>query len=121
MKKGISVVAGLTLGICVAAQAGYRTEATVTPGAEAHEYVVQFKIMDVAKDGKAKVLSAPKIVVQAGKEGTVRVADEQADSGFLCTALVNETEGGIEATTALVVKEKGAEKLSTAQTVTLRK
>jgi len=121
MKKWIMAVAGLVLGACVTAQAGYRTETVVTPGADAHQYVVQFKIMDVAKDGKTDVLSAPKLVVKAGEEGKITVADEKEQDGVFCTALVKEIEGGIEAVTTVVVKAKGAEKLNTTQTVTLKK
>ena len=77
MKKVMMAVAGLALGACMTAQAGYRTEATVTPGPEAHQYVVQFKITDVAKDGKADVVLAPELVVKAGEEGKMSVADEK--------------------------------------------
>jgi hypothetical protein len=121
MKKSMITLAGLILCTCINAHAGYRTEATVTPGTDAHQYVVQFKIMDVENDGKTKVLATPLIVVQAGKEGTISVYKEKEESGLFCTALVNETEGGIEAVTTVVVKEKGTEKLSTAQSVTVKK
>ena len=121
MKKLMMVVAGLALGACMTAQAGYRTEATVTPGAEAHQYVVQIKITEVAKDGKTDVLSAPILVVPAGKEGKITAADEKEQNGVFCTALVKEIEGGIEAVTTVVVKEKGIEKLNTTQSVTLKK
>jgi len=121
MKKGMLAVAGLILGACMTAQAGYRTETTVTPGADAHQYVVQIKIMDVAKDGKTDVLSAPKLTVKAGEEGKMSVGDEKEQNGVFCTALVKEIDGGIEAVTTVVVKEKGTEKLSTAQSVTLKK
>ncbi len=121
MTKVMVAVAAFFLGVCLTAQAGYRTEAVVTPGTEAHQYVVQFKIMDVAKDGKTEVLSAPKLVVEAGAEGKITGADEKEQDGGFCTALVKEIEGGLEAVTAVVVKAKGKEKLSTAQTVTLKK
>jgi hypothetical protein len=121
MRASMRAVAGMVLGVCMTARAGYRTEAAVTPGAEPHQYVVQFKITDVAKDGKGRVLSAPKIVVNAGKEGTVTVADEGEQSGLFCTALVKETEGGIEAVTAVTLKEKGTEKLSTVQSVSVKR
>lgn len=121
MKKGMMAVVGLVLGACVTAQAGYRTEAVVTPATEAHQYVVQFKIMDVAKDGMTDVLSAPKLVVKVGEEGKINVSDEKEQDGLFCTALVKEIEGGIVAITTVVVKAKGAEKLSTCQTVTLKK
>lgn len=116
MKKMLAVV-GLFIGACVIAQAGYRTEATVTPASEAHQYVVRFKIMDVAKDGKTDVLSAPQIIVKAGQEGKAMVADEKGLDGVFCTAIIKEIEGGVEAVTTVVVKEKGEEVLSTAQTV----
>jgi hypothetical protein len=121
MKKAMMAVAGLALGACMTAQAGFRTETTVAPGAEAHQYVVQVKIIDVAKDGKTDVLSAPILIVKAGQEGKITVADEKEQNGVFCTALVKEIEGGIEAVTTVVVKEKGAEKLSTTQSVTLKK
>jgi type II secretory pathway component GspD/PulD (secretin) len=121
MKKLMMAVAGLALGACMTAEAGYRTETTVAPGAEAHQYVVQVKIIDVAKDGKTDVLSTPKVTVKAGEEGKITVGDEKEQNGVFCTALVKETEGGIEAVTTVVVKEKGTEKLNTTQSVTLKK
>ena len=62
MKKSIMAVAGLVLGACVTARAAYRTEAVVTPGTDAHQYVVQFKIMDVAKDGKGAEGQTPAVI-----------------------------------------------------------
>ena len=121
MKKETMAVAGLVLGACMTAQAGYRTETTVAPGTEAHQYVVQIKITDVAQDGKMDVLGAPKLTVKAGEEGKITVADEKEQSGIFCTALVKEAEGGTEAVTTVVVKEKGKEKLNTSQSVTVKK
>ncbi len=121
MKKEMMAVAGLILGACITAQAGYRTETTVAPGAEAHQYVVQIKVIHVAKDGKTALLSAPRLAVKAGEEGKINVGDEKEQNCVFCTAIVKEIAGGIEAVTAVVVKEKGQEKLSTAQSVTLRK
>ena len=121
MKKGIWAMAGLVLGACMTAQAGYRTETTVASGTEAHQYVVKIIIIDVAKDGKTDVVSAPMVTVKAGEEGKITVGDEKEQNGVFCTALVKEIEGGIEAVTTSVVKEKGVEKLSTAQSVTLKK
>jgi hypothetical protein len=106
MKRRMTAVAGLVLGACVTAPAGHRTEVTVTPGTEAHHYVVQFRIMDAARDGKTVVLSAPGLVVKAGEAGKVTVGDEKEQNGVLCTALV---------------KEKGTEKLSTAQSITVKR
>ena len=111
----------MALGACMTVQAGYRTETTVVPGTEAHQYVVQIKIIDVAKDGKIDVLSAPQLTVKVGEEGKITVADEKEQDGIFCTALVKEIEGGIEAVITVVVKEEGTEKLSTAQSVTLKK
>ena len=121
MKKGMMAVAALALGACLTAQAGYRTETTVAPGTEAHQYVVKIKIIDVVKDGKMDVVSAPTVTVKAGEEGKIIVGDEKEQSGVFCTVLVKEIEGGIEAVTTVVVREKGTEKLSTAQSVTLKK
>jgi Flp pilus assembly secretin CpaC len=121
MKKGMMAAVGLVLGACVTAQAGYRTETTVEAGEEAHQYVVQIKIIDVARDGKTDVLSVPKLTLKAGEEGKITVGDENGYNGVFCTARVKEIEGGVEAVTTVVVKEKGAEKLNTAQSVTLKK
>ena len=122
MKKIMMVaVAGLILGACVSAQAGYRTEVTVTPETDVHQYVVQFKIIDATKDGKTDVMSAPKLVVKAGEEGKITVADEKEQSGVFCTALVKETEGGIVAVTTVMVKENDTEKLNTTQSMTVKK
>jgi hypothetical protein len=120
MKKVMLVVAGLVLGTCMTAQAGYRTETTVAPGMEAHQYVVQINIIDVAQDGKTKVLSAPQTVVRAGQESKIAVEDEQEQDGVFCTVLVKEIAGGIQADTTVVVKDKSTEKLNTAQSVTLK-
>jgi len=119
MKRVMMAVVGLAFGACLSAQAGYRTETTVVPVPAAHQYVVQFKIIEVAKDGKKDVLGAPKLTVKAGEEGRITVGKEQ--DGISCTALIKEIEGGIEAVTAVIVNEKGTEKFNTAQSVTLRK
>jgi hypothetical protein len=121
MNKILVVVAGLLLFTCVSATAGYRTEVTVKPDTDAHLYLVQFKIMDVGNDGKTKVLATPLIAVPVGEEGTVRLSKENEESGLFCTALVNETEDGVEAITTVVVKENGSEKLSNAQSITVAK
>jgi hypothetical protein len=120
MKKVMLVVAGLVLGTCMTAQAGYRTETTVAPGMEAHQYVVQIKIIDVAKDGKMKLLSAPKIGVRAGQESKIDLEDGKEQDGVFCTVLVKEIAGGIQADTTVIVKDKSTEKLNTTQSVTLK-
>lgn len=119
--KIIAVVTSLLLGACLGAEAAYRTEATVTPSGAAHQYVVQFKITDMAKDGKADVLSAPKLVVEAGKEAQVFVGDDQGQSGVFCTAIVREVADGIEGVTTVTIKDKGVEKLSSTQSITVKK
>ena len=81
MKKIMMAVAGLILGACMTAQAGCRTETTVGPGTEAHQYDVQSKIIDVAKDGKSDVLSTPKVTVKAGEEGKITMGDEKKQGG----------------------------------------
>ncbi|MDQ5986770.1 MAG: hypothetical protein CSYNP_02503 [Syntrophus sp. SKADARSKE-3] len=122
MMKCMIAVTALFLCTCVAAQAGYRTEVTVTPYTEAHQYAVQFKIMDVADDGQAKVLAMPFTVLWAGKEGTIEIFKEKENEGCIfCTALVKETEDDVEAVTTVVVKENGTEKLSTAQSIKVNK
>jgi hypothetical protein len=123
MKKAMTAaMVGLFLGVCVSAQAGYRTEVKVTPSAEPHHFVVEFKIIQAEKGGKTDVLSAPKMVVKAGEEGQVKiVGDEKEQTGVFCTALVKETNGGIETTTSVTVKEKGSEKLNHSQTTAMSK
>ena len=128
MKKVMMVVAGLVLGACMTVQAGYRTETTVVPtettvvpGAAERQYVVEIKIIEVAKDGKTDVLCTPRIIVTSGKESKIIVGDEKEQNGVFITPLVKEIEGGIEAVITVVVKEKGIEKLSTTQSVTLKK
>lgn len=63
MNKWIMAVAGLVLGACVTAQAGYRTEAVVTAGTEAHQYVVQFKIID-KEQGTEKLSTAQSVTLK---------------------------------------------------------
>lgn len=121
MKKRLAMIAGLVLSAFLTAQAGYRTETTILPGPEAHQFVVKFKIIDVDKEGKTDVLSTPQITVKAGQEGKVTVGDEKEENGVFCTVLVKEIENGVEALTTVIVKEKGKEVLSTSQTVTMKK
>jgi hypothetical protein len=83
--------------------------------------VVEIKIIEVAKDGKTDVLCTPRIIMSSGKEGKIIVGDEKEQNGVFITALVKEIEGGIEAVITFVMKEKGTEKLSTTQNVTLKK
>lgn len=88
---------------------------------------MEFKITKVAKDGKADVLdmlsvsSTPKLVVKAGQEGQIKIGDENEENGVFCTALVKETDASIEAITSVTVKEKGSEKMSNSQSVTMKK
>jgi hypothetical protein len=121
MNKTIVTVMGLVLGVCISAQAAYRTEVKVTPSTEPHLFVVEFKIVDVAKDGKMTVLSAPKMAVKADQEGKINVVNEKEESGVFCTALVKETDDSVEVTTTVIVKDKGLEKLNNAQIVTLKR
>lgn len=120
-KKTFVAAASVLFGACLATQAAYRTEATVTPSGAAHQYVVQFKITDTAKDGKAEVLSAPQVVVEAGKQAQVSVGDDQSQSGVFCTAIVREVADGVEAVTTVTIKDKGIEKLSSTQSITVKK
>lgn len=119
MKTAIVAVICLVLGVCVSADAGYQTEATVTPGPGAHQYLVKFEIMHVGADGKTDMLSAPKLLVAAGEEGKA-VVGTQTDN-VACSALVAETDTGVVVTTTVTVKEKGTIALSTSQKVTIGK
>jgi len=119
MKTAIVAVIGLVLGICASADAGYQTEATVTPGPGVHQYLVKFEIMDVGADGKTDILSAPKLLVAAGEEG--KAAFGTLTDNVACSALVSETDTGVEVTTTVTVKEKGTITLSTSQKVTIEK
>ena len=122
MNLRIMAVSVFLLGTCLAARADYRTEVEILPAAEAHQYMVRFKIMDVAADGKADVMSAPAVVTRAGEEAKVSVVNEAEDSGVFCTVLVKETEGGgLDVCTNIVLKEKGEEKLNSTQRVMLKK
>ena len=122
---GVILCAGAVVSVvgssCMTAQASYRTETTVTPGAQADEYVVHIKIMDSAKQGNEAVLSAPKLHVKTGEEGKCTVSDLNEQNGLFCTAIVNEIEGGIEAVTSVVMKHNGEPKHSEAQSVRLKK
>lgn len=121
MNKAMLAVAGLVLGACVTAQAGFRTETTVAPWPEAPgQYVVQVRVMEVAADGKTDVLSLPKLVVKPGEESRSDTTDDKEQRGVHFTALVKEVAGGIEATVTVVGKAKGTEYLNTTQSMTLR-
>ncbi|MBI5723568.1 MAG: FecR domain-containing protein [Planctomycetes bacterium] len=117
--KMITAMVGLLLGTSVSAQAGYRTEVKVAPSTEPHQFVVECKIIDLGRGGKT--VSMPKIVVIAGLEGQIKIEDEQKQSGVFCTAIVKETDSGIEATIAVTLKENGEEKLNSSQIVTMKK
>jgi hypothetical protein len=119
-RMGIRTVAALWLSAGLSAQAAYRTETVVKPGQAPHQYLVEIKVTDVQRDGRTDVLTAPKLVVKAGEEGRIVVGDAKGENGVFCTALVRETAVGLEALTTIVVKEKGAEKLNTAQTILLK-
>jgi hypothetical protein len=121
MKKTMMMVVGLVAGLCVTAHAGYKTETSVVPGPEANQYVIQITITDVKADGKTEVLSAPAMTVEVNKAGKITVADEKEENGYFCTAMVTEIKGVLTATTTVVVKEKGAEVLNTAQSMKLMK
>jgi hypothetical protein len=105
----------------------YRTEATVTPSDTAHQYVLQFVITELAKDGKTNVLNRPKVIVEAGQEAQIMVGeehtvgDQRRQSGIFCTAIVRETAAGVEAVTTVTIKKNGIEKLSTSQSMAVKK
>ena len=107
-KAMTAMVAGLVLGVCVSAQAEYRTEVVVTPAMESHRFVVEFRIIDTDKDGKCVELQTPRITVSVGEEGQVKITNAKAATEVVCTALVQETNLGLEATTTVIIKDKGA-------------
>lgn len=121
MKKPMRMMIIAIMAACITAEAAYRTETVIVPNAEAHHYTAQITIIDVSKDGKKDVLSAPKVIVKAGEEGTVTIGDEKKQNGIFCTVLVTEIAEQIEAKTTILVKEKGEEKLSSEQRVTIKK
>ena len=103
---------------CATTERSYQTSATVTPAGQPHQYTVEFRITEV---GREKVLNAPRVTVNAGQEGQIRVCDEKEDNGVFCTALVTETESGLEALTTVTVKADGKETLSSSQTTIIKK
>jgi hypothetical protein len=115
----ICLAAAFVLACRVTAQAEYRTEATIAPSTQAHQYVVRVKVIEPQKDGEAGVRSDMKVTVNAGQEGTAAAGNDK--SGVTCTALVKEVEDSVEAVITVTVKEDGAEKLNESQTVTLKK
>jgi hypothetical protein len=115
----ICLAAAFVLASRVTAQAEYRTEATIAPSTQAHQYVVHVKVIEVQEDGEARVRNDIKVTANAGEEGTASLGDDQG--GVSCTALVKEAEGSAEAVITVTVKEDGAEKLNESQTVTLKK
>ena len=114
----ICLAAAFVLGSRGTVQAEYRTEATISPSAEAHQYVVHVKIIELQKGGTPSVRSDMKVTVNAGEEGLATAGNDQA--GVSCTALVKEVEGTVEAVITVAVKEEGAEKINTSQTVVLK-
>lgn len=108
-------------GTCVAGQPSYKTEVKISPAATVHEYIVEFKITSTGKDGKPDVVGAPRITVNAGQEGRIKICDREERDGVFCIALVNENEGSVDALTSVIVKARGQETLNCAQNVVVTK
>jgi hypothetical protein len=119
-RRMLTILTALVLGACVSARGAYRTESTVTPLAEAHQYQVDFKIMEVGKDGKVHVLSTPRLVTVAGQECQAKAVEKEKDEVH-CSALIKETDTGVEAVTTVTVMEQGNATLSTVQSLTIKK
>ena len=89
---------------------------------ESHQYLIEFKVMSVGKDGKAIVLSRPAILTKTGQEGHINVVEKTPDEVRVdCTALIKEMDTGVEAVTTVNVMEKGNEVFSTIQSITMQK
>ena len=114
----IALVAIMAAG-CATTERSYQTSTTVAPAGPAHVYTVEFKIWQTGKDGEQTLLGAPMITLKAGEKARISMHDKKKESGIFCTALVTETESGLEALTTVIVKEEGTETLNTSQTQTM--
>ncbi len=115
MKQALTaIMIALFLGVAVSAQAEYHTEVKVVPSKEPGQFFVEFKIIPKDKNDKSNLLSAPQqMIVSEGQEGKMKVIDDQEEVVLVCTALVAETDKGIEATTTITLRKNNDEKLST--------
>ena len=115
------VVAGAICAGCGAPRRLYRTEATVAPAPTAHHYTVEFRIAELGRDGKAVVLSAPRLTVKAGQDGQIKVCDAREWNGIFCSARVDESDAAVQATTTVVVRSRGKATVNNAQTITVKR
>jgi len=99
---------------CATTQRSYQTTTTVSP-AGPQQYTIGWTIQEAEDNGNENVLSTPRITVQAGTEGNIKVCDKSEENGVFCTALVNKTTHGLEALTTVTIKKDGQTTLNTSQ------
>jgi hypothetical protein len=93
----------------------------VAPADKPGQYVVTFAIAEGTRDGEVKVVSAPKLTVEAGKPGRLEIGAAGSADTITCTALVTERPDAVEAVTAVRVREAGKDVLDLKQTMVTRK
>jgi hypothetical protein len=74
---------------------------------EANQFMVEFCISEKQPGGEENVLSAPKITILAGQEGTVKVVDEGERNGVICTATVTPKANELQVDTSVAIKRDG--------------
>jgi hypothetical protein len=128
-KRVLTVICAMLLGTCVSTQAAFQTQVTVVPTSTPHQYRAEFKIIEVGKDGKPTVLATPIMLTNAEQEARAiywlgaKPENVEADvqDGIICTVLVKETNGGVEAATTVTVKQRGITTADTALNLTVKK
>ena len=111
MRTIIPLILAFTLSACASSPIGYRTDvkvARVTSATDPHQYLVEFKITQLGGHGDSAVLSAPSLLVNAGQESRVVVMDEEEKTGIVCTVLVKEVDGDVEAATSVTITKDPA-------------
>ena len=106
MRSLIPLILAFMLSACASSPIGYRTDVKVTrvtSATEPHQYLVEFRITQIGGDENSAVLSAPSVLVNAGQEGQVVVMDQEEKTGIVCTVLVKEVDGDVEAATSVTI------------------
>lgn len=109
-----AVLASVMVSGCATSQKSYQTTTTVSPAGQ-QQYTIGWTIQATEEDGSENVLSTPRVTVQAGSEGSIKVCDDNEENGVFCTALVTKTPQGLEALTTVTVKKNGKAMLKTSQ------
>ncbi len=88
---------------------------------QTNQFIVEFRISEKQLEGKEDLLSAPRMTVMGGSEGTIQILDEGERNGVICTATVTPKNAGLQVDTCVTIKGDGKVLWSCSQETTVAK